>query len=150
MNAAREIAHKLREFKRQVLQIIEQVIRDNQDVIVDMNAEGQLFEKGITREGESIAGYAPYATATIQIKQAKGQPTGRVTLRDEGDFHAGFYIEFMPDGFMLRSSDWKEEILTHNYGVEIMGLTDANIAELAREYVYPEVAKYFRQIWKRI
>ena len=60
--------------------------------IIDANAEEQLFEQGINRLGVDIMDYRPYTPLTIAIKEEKGQPTNRVTLRDEGDFESSFYI----------------------------------------------------------
>lgn len=70
---------------------IQQIIWDNDAYIVDMNAEEQLFEQGINRLGVDIMDYAPYSPLTIAIKEEKGQPTNRVTLRDTGDFEASFF-----------------------------------------------------------
>ena len=61
--------------------IIQNIIWDNEAYIVDLNAEEQLFEQGINRLGVEISDYAPYSPVTIAIKEAKGQPTNRVTLR---------------------------------------------------------------------
>ena len=70
---------------------IQQIIWDNDAYIVDMNAEEQLFEQGINRLGVDIMDYAPYSPLTIAIKEEKGQPTNRVTLRDTGDLFQ-FYL----------------------------------------------------------
>lgn len=70
---------------------IQQIIWDNDAYIVDMNAEEQLVEQGINRLGVDIMDYAPYSPLTIAIKEEKGQPTNRVTLRDTGDFEASFF-----------------------------------------------------------
>ncbi|NQU52439.1 MAG: hypothetical protein HQ522_07855 [Bacteroidetes bacterium] len=125
---------------------ISEVIRQNETLIIELNSEEQLYEKGITRDGVSIDSYAPYSEVTIEIKQAKGQPTGRVTLRDEGDFEKSFFIDIKEDSFEIKASDGKTEMLTMSYGSEILGLTDENLIELVRVYILPVLLKKLREI----
>lgn len=119
--------------------LIQNIIWENEAYIVDMNAEEQLFEQGINRLGVEISDYAPYSPVTIEIKEAKGQPTNRVTLRDEGDFESSFFLEVGTKQFEIKASDWKTEELIKKYGRQILGLTDENIAILIRQYIYPDL-----------
>lgn len=118
---------------------IRRIILDNEACIIDMNAQEQLYERGINRLGVKISDYAPYAPLTIEIKKAKGQPTNRVTLRDEGDFESSFYFEVGDTQFEIRASDPKTEELIKKYGRQILGLTDENLEELIWNYIYPEL-----------
>ncbi len=136
----------LKSFEKSIPQLIGEVLKQNEDIIVDMNAEEQLFEQGKTREGVSIDSYAPYSPVTIEIKQAKGQPTNRVTLRDEGDFEASFFVQFNADSFEIKASDWKAANLEVEYGSEILGLTDENIYELVVSYVIPFLIEKMREL----
>ena len=119
--------------------IIQNIIWDNEAYIVDLNAEEQLFEQGINRLGVEISDYAPYSPVTIAIKEAKGQPTNRVTLRDEGDFESSFFLEVGDKQFAIKASDFKTEDLIKKYGRQILGLTDENIAILIWQYIYPDL-----------
>lgn len=119
--------------------LMQDVIWSNDAYIVDMNAEEQLFEKGINRLGVEIMDYAPYSPVTIEIKEAKGQPTNRVTLRDEGDFESSFFLEVGDKQFEIKASDFKTEDLIKKYGRQILGLTDENIAILIWQYIYPDL-----------
>lgn len=107
--------------------------------IIDANAEEQLFEQGINRLGVDIMDYMPYTPLTIAIKEEKGQPTNRVTLRDEGDFESSFYLEVGDKQFEIKASDFKTEDLIKKYGRQILGLTDENIVTLIRQYIYPDL-----------
>lgn len=119
--------------------LMQDIVWNNDAYIVDMNAEEQLFERGINRLGVEIMDYAPYVPVTIEIKEAKGQPTNRVTLRDEGDFESSFFLEVGDKQFEIKASDFKTEDLIKKYGRQILGLTDENIAILIWQYIYPDL-----------
>lgn len=126
--------------------IIKQILWDNEAYIVDLNAQGQLYEQGITSLGIKISDYLPYAPLTIEIKQAKGQPTDRVTLRDEGDFESSFFLEVGNEQFEIKAADFKTEQLMRDYGNEILGLTDENLAVVIWQYIFPDLMKTVKQI----
>ena len=125
---------------------IQRIITDNEAYIVDMNAEIQLYEEGVNRLGVSIMDYAPYRPLTIAIKEEKGQPTNRVTLRDTGDFESSFYIEVGDRQFEIKASDWTTEALIKKYGRQILGLTDENILSLIWDYIYPDLMKKAKEV----
>lgn len=128
--------------------LMQKIIWDNEAYIIDMNAEEQLFEQGVNRLGVSIMDYAPYSPVTIAIKEAKGQPTNRVTLRDEGDFESSFYLEVGDKQFEIKASDFKTEDLIKKYGRQILGLTDENISILIWKYIFPDLmAETKKQIY---
>ena len=120
---------------------LQQIIWDNEAYIIDMNAEEQLFEQGINRLGVDIMDYAPYSPLTIAIKEEKGQPTNRVTLRDTGDFEASFFLEVGDKQFEIKAADFKTEGLIKKYGRQILGLTNENIAALIWQYIFPDLLK---------
>ena len=125
--------------------MIQKIIQENEAAIIDMNAQEQLFESGENSLGVSIASYAPYSPITIEIKKMKGQPTNRVTLRDEGDFESSFYLVISDKQFEIKASDWKTEELVEKYGSSILGLTKENIASLTWDYIYPELLETFKK-----
>lgn len=130
--------------------LVQKIIWDNEAYIIDMNAEEQLFEQGVNRLGVSIMDYAPYSPVTIAIKEAKGQPTNRVTLRDEGDFESSFYLEVGDKQFEIKASDFKTEDLIKKYGRQILGLTDENISILIWKYIFPDLmAETKKQIYDK-
>ena len=140
------LIQRLKSLESEIFDAARKTLEENKEIILDMNSEDQLFEKGINREGVEIASFAPYSPVTIQIKREKGQPTNRVTLRDEGDFHYSFFIEFTDDGFEIKASDWKARNLVANYGETILGLTNENFRDLAVNYVAPEILKILKTI----
>lgn len=118
---------------------IAEIVKENEWQILDWNTEEQLFEKGITATGISIADYAPYSPVTVEYKKQKGQPYDRVTLRDTGDFHSSFYLQIDNEKFTFDAEDWKTRDLLRWYGDDIMGLTDQNKQRLQEEIILPEL-----------
>lgn len=56
--------------------------KEFQDFVINLNTQDQLYDQGINSVGirlDSIAG--GYARYTIQLKNRKGQPVDRVTLK---------------------------------------------------------------------
>lgn len=143
MNLISSLRERVVEFNNKLTSgLIVRDIIDSGEVtafIIDANAEEQLFEQGINRLGVDIMDYRPYTPLTIAIKKEKGQPTNRVTLRDEGDFHSSFYLEVGYTQFEIKAADFKTEDLIKKYGRQILGLTNENIAELIWQYVYPDL-----------
>ena len=100
-----------------------------QDLVIELNTRKQLFDKGEDSTGrtlESIGGaYSPF---TVRVKQAKGQPTNRVTLFDTGEFYASFVVKPFKGGFTIDADPNKDETdLFDEWGDEIVGLNDENL-----------------------
>lgn len=137
MNAIQSMIDALRNFRRREGEYLLGSVRENEAVVIDMNAEEQLFERGENRLGVSIADYRPYSPVTVEEKRIRGQPYNRVTLRDTGDFESSFYIRYTGDSFEIAASDWKTDDLVRKYGKEIFGLNRDNLDELIRSYILP-------------
>ena len=119
-------------------------LEQNQQKIVEANAE-QLYEHGINSLGIRIDTYQPYTPYTVRIKQEKGQPYDRVTLRDTGDFQKSFEVVFEPVGFYITATDYKTQDLIDKYGAKIFGLTKENMQEIAVKYVLPVVTEEIKR-----
>lgn len=148
MTQISELKNRVIEFNNGIQsgRIIQMIIQNNEAEIVDMNAEEQLFEQGVNNLGVELMDYAPYSPVTIEIKEAKGQPTNRVTLRDEGDFESSFFLEINERQFEIKAADWKTEELIKKYGRQILGLTDENIRELIWGLIYPDLLAEAKKI----
>lgn len=74
----------------------------------------QLFQ-GLNQEETRIrnvrTGSDQYAPLTVQIKSAKGQPTDRITLKDQGDYYSGMKLEVRGEMFRIYSVDEKADYL---------------------------------------
>src|SRR6478735_7447523 len=118
MKLITDLIHRLETFENGLKSglYLQNIIQENEAFIIDLNAQNQLYEQGITSIGVNISDYAPYSDLTLQIKELKGQPTDRVTLRDEGDFESSFYLQISDTQFEIKAADGKTEDLIKKYG----------------------------------
>lgn len=119
------IVKNLQRYKATLPGLVLDCVRLHEHTILDLNTQDQLFDKGVTREGQPIE--PPYQQLTVSIKRQTGQPTDRVTLKDTGDFHQSFFIAYGGDSFSIGATDSKARKIERKYGSEIYGLTDSNL-----------------------
>lgn len=101
-----------------------------QDFILDMNKE-QLFagEDSLGVSLESIGG--GYSAFTIEVKQKKGQPTDRVTLKDTGEYYDSYTLDLGNGFFTINSDPIKGDTnLETEWGDNLEGLQDENLQKL--------------------
>ena len=134
---------KLEDYRDNIYSYLEAATIEAEDTIIDMNIS-QLYDSGERRDGTKIT--PAYAPETVAIKKKKGQPTNRVTLRDTFDWQASFWVQFYPDGFEIKASDWKTERLTQKYGDEILGLQDEMVKYLCETFYLPRLRTELRKI----
>lgn len=127
-------------------EIAKKIVRDNDNILIDMNAQDQIYAKGVNRLGVRIDEYQPYRPLTIQVKIEKRQPYDRVTLKDTGEFYDSFYVETAEDRFYIKASDEKTNWLIKKYGAEIFGLTNDSLAEFINDYVKDEAYNRVKEI----
>lgn len=113
--------------------IVRETMEESADAIKQKNQE-QLFA-GENSAGTDIEPF--YKPLTIAIKQSKGQPTDRVTLRDTGSFYQGIYVSVQGDKLITDSTDSKSAKLQDKYGDQIFGLNDKFSSEVIRETIRP-------------
>lgn len=147
MNVIEQVCDRVRRFRDKLESgvLVQNIIYENETWIIELNSEQQLYAEGINALGVDIMDYAPYSPYTIAIKEEKGQPTNRVTLRDEGDFEESFFLEVGTTQFEIRAADWKTQELIKKYGRNILGLTVENIGALIWEYIYPDLLKQAKE-----
>lgn len=108
------------------------------NLIIELNTQDQLYNKGIDSNNDSLGNYAPF---TIREKQRKGQPSDRVTLKDTGAFYKSFDVKVNGNGDIDIVADtikygfdgaWD---LQEIYGVDIIGLNQTSLNELISELI---------------
>jgi hypothetical protein len=138
-----DIIDRLKGFNDNIDSIVINEAMEEGDEIERMNIDDQMLE-GIDNTGASIQ--PEYAPFTIEIKQALGQPTDRVTLRNEGDFHKGFSLEIAGGKIYADSTDEKTEKLVTKYGEDIFGLTPENLASFVEVFLKPRMIDKFKKV----
>ena len=141
----RNLTYRLRKFKDILSEELKNEIMKHEDVIVQMITQNQLYDRGIEGRGISIMDYQPYTARTIRIKQKKGQPYDRVTLRDTGEFYDSLHVEFDDEGFYVTSTDDKAKYLLSRYGKTIFRLTNEDFTELLRNYIRPSLQEKLKE-----
>ena len=141
----RNLEYRLRAFKDSLPMLLEDIVRDKEDVIVSAIADDQLYRRGINGKGEKIMSYRPYTATTIKIKKRKWHSTTRVTLRDTGAFHESMHVVFDSEGFYITASDDKTQDLVEKYGEEIFRLTNKNFTRIIRSHIRKELVKRLKQ-----
>jgi hypothetical protein len=146
IKALDEKIEKMKYLNDHVEEMVVEVLVDNQHIIIDMNAEEQLFIRGVDSDNVPLMKEHPYSPYTVQIKKQKGQPTNRVTTRDSGDFHDSFKLKKSKTSVLITATDEKTFDLTMKYGDAIFGLIPENFNEVQIHYVKPEILKRLREI----
>ena len=141
----KNLVYRLRKFKDILDEELKDEIMKHEDVIVQMVTQEQIYEKGIEGRGTEIMSYQPYTARTIRIKQKKGQPYDRVTLKDTGEFYNSLHVEFDDEGFYVTSTDDKAKYLLARYGKTIFRLTDENFSELLSNYIKPSLQEKLKE-----
>jgi hypothetical protein len=109
-------------------------IVETKDEIAELN-RGQMFV-GKRSDGSDITpSYSPF---TVEIKDQKGQPSDRVTLKDTGAFWESIKVDVNSDSFTIDASDSKTNALTKKYGNNILGLSkESKYDEYIPNYFFP-------------
>jgi len=122
------ITKALQAWQREADKQIIAVAKTEQPAIEGLNIDEQMFKQGKRADGAAIT--PPYTAFTKGIKQQKGQPTNRVTLRDTGAFHKSVSVQWRNTEFLMVASDPKTPDLVRKYSPEILGLSDDSLARL--------------------
>jgi hypothetical protein len=117
--------------------IINQILSNKsfQEFIIDLNTEGQLFDKGINSLGVKLSDIGGlYSPVTIELSKAKGRPkksASSINLFDTGDYYKSFKIVLFNDSFDIVSDPIKNDSnLFDDWGKEIEGLTEENLQKV--------------------
>lgn len=129
--------------KISIFKVLDAVIKKNNlsDLIIELNTQKQLYDKGIDSLGFRIK--PPYTDLTIQIKNSKTpkQPTDRVTLKDTGEMYKTWEVKLTGNTITIDADLVKDGFnLEEKYGVNIIGLTDENL-QIFIEAVQKDFAK---------
>jgi hypothetical protein len=128
--------------------IINQILSNKsfQEFIIDLNTEGQLFDKGINSLGVKLSDIGGlYSEITITRSRKKGKPKksrSHVDLLDTEVYYKSFVIRLFNDSFDIVSDPNKDDgtSLFERWGKEIEGLTQESlqiVIDAIREKIIP-------------
>lgn len=124
---------------------IQQCLKDEEEFILDLIRQDQLYNRGVNTLGIEISSYQPYAPYTKGQKASQGESPDRVTLRDTGAFHDSLYLEFSETQFEVKARDSKSKDLLDKYGEEVLGLTAKNMEKVREDVIRPYLEEQFRK-----
>lgn len=139
-----ELRRALEKIDRDMDQLVLVIVKRLEGWVLELNTEDQLFDQGIKSTGREVR--PPYTPYTKLLKRIKGQPTDRVTLRDTGDFHRSFYLDYTGQAVEIKAKDPKTQELVAKYGPDIFGITDANLQFFIDDLFGPELLQEVRKL----
>lgn len=111
-----------------ITEVVRETIVETSEAIEELNM-GQMF---IGRRADGSEILPTYSDLTIELKEQKGQPSDRVTLRDTGAFWKSLTVDVKSDTFTISATDAKTVSLVKKYGERIFGLSKESKSE---EYI---------------
>lgn len=119
---------------------------DFRKLIIDLNTIDQLYNQGVDSRGRSLGDYTAY---TKSLKQAKGQRTDHITLKDTGEFYNSFRIILNGNALQIIADPIKEDTnLFQEFGIDIVGLTEDSMSvvttkalQLIKPYIKQQLLK---------
>ncbi len=107
---------------------VRESIIETKGAIEELN-RGQMF---IGKRADGTEILPTYSDVTIFLKDQKGQPSDRVTLRDTGAFWNSIKVDVNSDSYTVGATDSKTSKLVKKYGEKIFGLSKESKRE---EYI---------------
>ena len=116
--------------------IINEVIEDEQlqaqiiDLQTEANGQGQLYDKGVDSDGNSLGEYAPITInyyKPLAASEGRDGRTDHITLKDTGTFYKSMKVVNKADSFEIDADDPNN--LQGRYP-DLLGLTDDSKNEI--------------------
>lgn len=113
-------------------------------MIIEMNTQEQLFQKGVDSKGIPLMDIGgSYSFVTKDIKDFLGQPIDRITLKDTGDFYKSWNVKILADTIFIEADTIKDgDDLRQRWGNDILGLTE----ESKQKLINYAIGKYRQHI----
>jgi len=124
-----------------VSDLINEAIRLNENEIILLNTQSQIYDKGIRSDGQKIKPknkpYPIYSKGYESFKKRKGKYRGKVDLNLYGGYLKSYYIQYLFGKFLIGAKDiilTRGFNLSHHlkdfYGNNIEGFTDKNLNKI--------------------
>jgi hypothetical protein len=117
-------------------QEVQEALIETSGAMITLN-QGQMF---IGRRADGTEITPTYSDLTIELKEQKGQPSDRVTLRDTSEFWDDMFVQINASDYEMSSANQKTQKLEKKYGRKIFGLTkESRSEEFIPLYFLPEL-----------
>lgn len=123
-------------------QVLKKIVKENESKILAL-VRNRLYQYGVDGTGKKIT--PTYSASTINRKKEQGKRTSHVTLRQDGLFYSGFYLELQKYDLILNSSDEKTSYLIDKYGQAILEFTKQEKDFIINEIIDPGLEKIISQ-----
>ena len=143
MGAVQDLIKKLKAEAPKQEKAILDIVAENETLMIDMNT-GQLMN-GIDSEDGQLKAYTSESYARMK---ASLNPKKVTDLNLHGDFHSSFVAKTDKWPILFGATDQKTDKLVTKYGANIFGLTEANQARLANDYVKDDIIAYYRKVFQ--
>jgi hypothetical protein len=127
------------------------VVEQNQNEIVNLNREDQIFKQGVDSQGRPLPFYS-MATQAIYDQdppadtRGENKPFGEsFNLFWSGDSYHSFFAYVKGDKLYITTSPRGRKLLLMNGGEEIFGLTTDNTYKVNWEIIAPKLNEAIRQ-----
>lgn len=125
---------------------IQKSINSNKEVLIDQQTD--QFDKG--KDANNISIVPSYALSTKKIKQSKGQPTDRVTLKDTGKLYDSINIQANTTQAVISTNvNYFRYLVSHYNTNKILGIQEQATEDFLEKYTIPEIEKNFKAIIKK-
>lgn len=131
----RHLKQKVVSLELLVNQALKDTFEQNEDLLIEIQTQVQLFQKGETSKRISIV--PSYAQSTINKKKRKNQPFDRVTLKDTGALYNSVKFEAFDDKLVITTNVPYTKYLTAKYGADIFGIQDLEMEDFLEKYYLP-------------
>ena len=152
-----QIKKKVDVARKGIPQATDKIIKDNEQLIVDLVRKNQLFENGINGLGQNIGVYKyDYDTSDTFVQQLGAfDPIGFPKKAGEpynfywsNGTYKGFTVKYANFELIIFSTDNKFGELVSAYGKEIFWMTDENQIILSETIIRPGLLNYLKTIFK--
>ncbi|HHZ64650.1 MAG TPA: hypothetical protein EYN51_03985 [Flavobacteriales bacterium] len=127
-----------------VNQALKDVFSQNEDLLIEIQTQIQLFQKGETSKRISIT--PSYAQSTINKKRRKNQPFNRVTLKDTGALYDSVKFEALDDSLVITTNVPYTKYLTAKYGADIFGIQNLEMEKFLQKYYLPFYERFAKNL----
>jgi len=123
---------------------IEDILYWNEEEVLDLNREEQIFKKGIDINGALLGKYKDDYDGETRGYPKEGGTS--FNFYDTGELFSKFSLlsKVSQNKVVIENSDGKAKLLADKYG-EFVGLTKENQYKLNYEIIYPYLMKFIKQ-----